>query len=213
MVRFVLLVSLYALSSAKARDFGTHGPVFPIEETDPIVRIQTKLKSMGESGELKNHHQLIQEQAKSSVLHPPAVKGITKATKSRVFFYDPTFTIKNDLKDPHGKVFAKKGTRINPLEKTTLSSSLLFFDGEDVEQVTWAKTHQKEKDSTIKLILTNGSPLHLAEEIGQAVYFDQNGLLTKKLGITHVPAIVSQEGLWLRIEEISFASQSLGDIQ
>jgi hypothetical protein len=34
------------------------------------------------------------------------------------------------------------------------------------------------------------------------VYFDQQGVLTKKLGIQHVPALVSQEELRLRIEEI-----------
>jgi conjugal transfer pilus assembly protein TraW len=213
MVKLVLLFSLYVLSSAKAKDFGTHGPIFPIEETDPIILIQQKLTHMKETGNLSHHETEVQKKIKIAVERPEAVKGITKATTSRVFFYDPTFTVENDLKNHQGKVFAKRGTRINPLEKTTLSSSLLFFDGEDVEQVTWAKIHLKEKDSTIKLILINGSPLHLAEDVGQAVYFDQKGLLTKKLGITHIPAIVSQEGLWLRIEEVSITSRSLGDIQ
>jgi conjugal transfer pilus assembly protein TraU len=33
------------------------------------------------------------------------------------------------------------------------------------------------------------------------VYYDQQGLLTRRLGITQVPALVSQEGLRLRIDE------------
>jgi conjugal transfer pilus assembly protein TraW len=34
------------------------------------------------------------------------------------------------------------------------------------------------------------------------VYFDQQGLLIRRLGITQVPALVSQEGLHLRIDEL-----------
>jgi conjugal transfer pilus assembly protein TraW len=47
-----------------------------------------------------------------------------------------------------------------------------------------------------------GAPLLLSEELKVPVYFDQSGLLTKKLGIHHVPALVTQEGMRLRIEEI-----------
>ena len=41
----------------------------------------------------------------------------------------------------------------------------------------------------------------LSEELKVPVYFDQAGLLTKKLGIKHAPALVAQVGLRLRIEE------------
>jgi conjugal transfer pilus assembly protein TraW len=34
-----------------------------------------------------------------------------------------------------------------------------------------------------------------------SVYFDQQGVLTTKFGITQVPALVSQEGMRLRIDE------------
>ena len=34
------------------------------------------------------------------------------------------------------------------------------------------------------------------------VYYDQNGTLTRQLGIAQVPALVSQEGLRLRIDEL-----------
>ena len=35
------------------------------------------------------------------------------------------------------------------------------------------------------------------------VYYDQEGTLVRKLGITGVPAIVSQEGSRLRIDEVT----------
>ena len=39
----------------------------------------------------------------------------------------------------------------------------------------------------------------------QPVYYDQLGLLTRRLGITKVPALVSQEGLRLRIDELAIS--------
>jgi conjugal transfer pilus assembly protein TraW len=213
MVRFILLVSLYALSSAKARDCGTHGPLFPVDEKDPIALIHQKLKNMEETGDLSHYEAEAHKKIKSSVERPAPVKGITKAIQSRTFYYDPTFVVEHDLKDHQGKVFAKKGTKINPLEKISLSSSLLFFDGGDPEQLAWVQTQLKDQKNSLTLILTNGSPLQLAEEVGQAVYFDQGGLLTKKLGIIHTPASVSQEGLRLRIEEVCISSRSFGGIQ
>ena len=37
------------------------------------------------------------------------------------------------------------------------------------------------------------------------VYYDQQGRLTRRLGIKQVPALVSQEGLRLRIDELVVA--------
>ena len=43
------------------------------------------------------------------------------------------------------------------------------------------------------------------QALATPVYFDQQGALTRKLGITQVPALVSQEGAQLRIDELSGA--------
>ena len=45
----------------------------------------------------------------------------------------------------------------------------------------------------VKIILIAGSPLKLSEELGIPIYFDQYGLITKKLRIKQVPAMVFQE--------------------
>lgn len=37
------------------------------------------------------------------------------------------------------------------------------------------------------------------------IYYDQQGLLTRRLGIKQVPALVSQDGLRLRIDEMEVA--------
>ena len=123
---------------------------------------------------------------------------MTNTTNPRVFYYDPTITLPQDLKDHEGRVFARKGDTANPLQITPLTKLMLFIDGEDGRQVKWA-LHQSLKS---KIILVKGSPLKLEETHGYRFYFDQLGLLTKKLGITQVPAKVSQEGHQLKIEEV-----------
>ena len=40
---------------------------------------------------------------------------------------------------------------------------------------------------------------------GVPVYYDQQGRLTQRLGIAQVPALVSQEGRRLRIDELEVA--------
>src|SRR6478752_7556213 len=47
-----LSTEYWALNTAKAKSFGTHGIIYPIEEQDPIQLIQQKLKIMEDSGEL-----------------------------------------------------------------------------------------------------------------------------------------------------------------
>ncbi len=189
-----------------AKDFGTHGTIAPIEEHDPIVLIQSKLKIMEERGELERHNLELQKKTKAAIERPKPVESISKAAETRIFYYDPTYVVKEDLKDHKGKIIHPKGMRINPLETVNLSQNLLFFDGDNEDQVAFAK--EKLKGRSLKLILTNGAPLALSEELKIPVYFDQSGLLTKKFRIHHVPAVVTQEELRLRIEEIDLKEKN-----
>lgn len=204
----LLNTELCTPKSALARDLGTHGVIYAIEEVDPIQAIQQKLKVMENNGEIKKRNFELQKRARSSVERPKPVEGITKATKDRVFYYDPTYIVKEDLKDHQGRCFAKKGSKINPLETVSLSQNLIFFDGDDEEQLTWVKAQLAKVTEThsMRLILVSGAPLKLAEEFKIPVYFDQSGILTQKLGIKHMPAIVNQDSLRLRIEEIELPS-------
>lgn len=212
----------WTLNTAIARDCGTHGVIYPIEEEDPIQLIQQKLKRMEKQGELKHHNLELQKKTKAAVERPKPIEGITRAMVSRVFYFDPTYVVQEDLKDHQGRIFYKKETRINPLETVSLSQSLVFFDGDDPEQVDFVK--KKLSTESVKLILVKGAPLSLSEDLKIPVYFDQGGILTKKLSIKHVPALVTQglhpavsrlrkdgnrlldekseRGLRLRIEEI-----------
>ena len=186
---------------AHPKDFGVVGEVFPIQERNLIEVIQAKLLKLQADGKLETYNQQIQAKVKSQIERPAPVAGITHTVKPRTFTYDPSITVAADLKDHQGTVFHRKGERVNPLHFRSMTKPLLFIDGDDSVQITWAFRMLK-KHPLAKIILTNGAPLKIMEDIGLTIYFDQHGKITQKLGIVCVPAIVTQEGEVLKIEEV-----------
>ena len=79
---------------------------------------------------------------------------------------------------------------------------LIFFDGEDEEQLKYVIKKYEESEIKPKLILTGGSPIKLEEEYKLDFYFDQRGVLIKQLKIKAVPAIVMEDGKVLKIREV-----------
>ena len=96
-------------------------------------------------------------------------------------------------------MFYKKGTKVNPLDYNFFHNSWIFIDGNDPKQVDWLKEDQLDGN---KLILINGSPIKLSEQLEMPVFFDQLGVITTKLNINAVPAIVTRSKDKLKIEEI-----------
>lgn len=73
---------------------------------------------------------------------------------------------------------------------------LIFIDGENEKHIKWAiaklsdaKIYRHEQG---KIVLIKGAPLDLQKRLKQEIYFDQFGLLSRRLKIKHVPAIVYQ---------------------
>lgn len=190
-----LLLSHCFLLTANAQDLGVFGETFEIAEEDFLYHMMSKLQKMNQTGELKIAQKKVQEKVKESISHPQAVQGITETEKEREYKFDPTITATQDLADHNGKVFVRAGEQFNPLNQVKMSP-MLFIDGENEKQINWAlkKISEKKifKHDFAKIVLVKGSPFDLQEKLNRQIFFDQNGLLTKKLGIEHVPAIVFQ---------------------
>lgn len=180
------------------KDYGVRGHLFPIQEEDLLAVINRKLTNLAKGGELQKHHTLIAACVQHFLERPKPVPFITRAVRSRVFMYDPSVKVPYDLKDHNGDVFHKAGKTINPLSLSELSKKLVFIDGDDKAQVTWATLFPL---ANTKIILTSGAPFEVMGATRRPIYFDQGGCLVSKLGIKHVPCVVSQKGLYLHIEE------------
>jgi conjugal transfer pilus assembly protein TraW len=114
----------------------------------------------------------------------------------------PAITVPYDLRDHQGRIFAKSGTVINPLQWISIHKPMLFFNGDDKDQVLWVKELNKKLNGQTKLVLIKGSISEQEKIFQQPIYFDQAGRLTARFHIQHAPAIVAQEGLHLRISEV-----------
>ena len=193
---------LLAPAIATAQDLGVIGPVYPIAEPSLLEVILAKLREAETSGALSRLQREAQSHATRLAEHPPAVAAVTRTAQPRSFYYDPTIVVPYAVTDAEGKVIATPGTRVNPLDTVSLSRHLLFFDARDAGQLARAREVLERYQGKVKLILTGGSHLELARKWKQPIYYDQQGTLTGKLRIRQVPALVSQEGRRLRIDEI-----------
>ena len=95
-------------------------------------------------------------------------------------------------------LIAAAGTRVNPLECTTLARDVLFVDGRRGAEIAWALAHGRPA----KIVLLAGRPLDLMRRHGRPFFFDTGGVLAARLRLAATPALVEQAGMQLRITEI-----------
>lgn len=199
----VLGLMLGAADGARAMDLGVIGPTYEISEPHLLQMIEQRLRDKERSGELGRLEAQARERGIATVKNPPPVTGLRPTDTVRTFYFDPSFTLDRNLLGPQGELLFAAGTRKNPLEVVSLSRHLLFFDARDPRQVGRARQLIALYQGRVKPILVGGSYLDLMQSWHIPVYYDQQGLLTRRLGITQVPALVSQDGLRLRIDELA----------
>lgn len=197
------LLFLLFSKTATATDLGIHGNTYQIKEKSLLEEIQEKLQEAKKDGRLDKFQNGVKKQMLDQASEPKPVAGIVKATSSRDWLYDPSVTWPDDLKDQNGKVFYRAGTKVNPLDKISLTKALLFIDGSDESQLKWALDQYNRRNSRAKIILVKGKIIDLMKKKKVRLYFDQEGFLTKKFSIRAVPASVEQEGKMLRVREVA----------
>ncbi len=199
----LLVAALLAVGGkAGAVDLGTIGPTYEIAEPHLLAFIEQRLREKERSGELQRLAEAARARGIDTVRHPPPVEGLRTTERPRTFYVDPSFTLDRNITDPQGRLLFAAGTRKNPLEVVSLSRHLLFFDARDPRQVKHARELSGRYAGRLKPILTGGSYLDLMKAWRVPVYYDQAGTLTRRFGIRQVPALVSQDGLRLRIDEL-----------
>lgn len=201
----VCALSLALAAPAAGEDLGRYGATFPIAENDLFAVLRAKLMAAQKSGKIEALNKAFAARVKQRLERPTPVAGLTKATTKRSWLYDPTFVVPKDFSDQRGRVFARAGDRINPLERLpAYNRVLVFIDGDDRAQfdyaVRQAKSRPKDK---VYIVLTKGAPLEIMRKDKVEVFFDQAGSLTQKFGFSHLPAVVEKDGLRLRVTEVA----------
>ncbi|MCZ6908417.1 MAG: conjugal transfer protein TraW [Rickettsia endosymbiont of Ixodes persulcatus] len=187
----------------------TEQHTYEVVEEGFVSMIKSRLSAL----DLQQHQEEMLRTAKRQVLEPAPVLGIRATSEPREFWYDPSFTLTEDIKLPDGRILHKAGAKVNPLDHMVFDRELIFINGRSQQQVEWLKqqleqeeqkktaenntqvivTQERKKDKNnleIRIILVGGKILELQEDIGRTLYFDQAGELTNKFGVEQVPAIV-----------------------
>ncbi|OYW81991.1 MAG: type-F conjugative transfer system protein TraW [Asticcacaulis sp. 32-58-5] len=199
-----------------ADDLGAYGATFRIKEIDLFEMLRAKLMAAQKSGKIEELNKAFAARVIKGVNRPrpvgspgsgpvsgPGAPVLTKATANHTWLFDPSVTVPKDFADQNGRVFARAGDVINPLDRIpTYRRVLIFIDGDDADQVKFAVGRYKANPQQVKVILTNGAPLNLMRREKIEMYFDQTGSLTAKFGFRHIPAVVERDGRALRISEV-----------
>ncbi len=199
---FIGMITFCYCLSVFSADPKIIGPVYVIAETDFIQmarqKIQTKISREGESG-----WQIQQKSIRVSADRPAPALGWRPTIHARRWLFDPSFVIPSDVRTANNSMLLKAGSRFNPLEKVRLKNTLIFFNGDDPEQLAWAHAQNKALSDQVVLILVKGSLQTVSAQFPhKKVYFDQGGLMIQKLGITQMPALVTQNKDQLEIQEV-----------
>jgi len=184
------LVMVLRVSAAQAVDLGTWGDLYPITEPDLIGTIEQRLHDMEESGELAQKQNEFKQRVIENSLRPKPVNGLAIAQKNTTRLFAPSFVVDRDIADHQGIVFARKGQRVNPLDSIPFAQTLYFIDADDKRQLAWYLA-QKPDTVMVKVVLVNGDIAQATKALGTRIYFDQDGVLTKKFALTAVPARVT----------------------
>lgn len=207
-----------------SKNLGQYGHVFEIIEINMLDFIYDRLTHLEKTGALDKLKNEAINRVTASMVRPHAMR-LPTTTKPKTFYYTPHFTLQADIVDYQGRVLYPKGTTYNAMDPSTYpddlgkhlklptySDHLLFFDGDDIQQVNWAKEHINTLDQNqqrYRLILTNGNIKESINTFNRPVQFNQQGWMTQKLSIKHVPSVVTQDGVRFKIEEINVARFSL----
>lgn len=178
------------------------GTTYPIAEKHAIREIQAQLQKRQDNGELAQMQQEVQQRINQSALNLTPVEGLSNTVKGSVRYFEPTYTLPETLYDQDGRIIAPAGTVVKPLEVSPIPFKMFFFDGREPAQVALAKKLAVEYGESFMPILTAGDWYNLSAEMNQAVYYDQQGKMSRSFELSEVPSLVSQEDNLLRVEAI-----------
>lgn len=199
-------VLLLLTAPVGAKDFGTWGELYPIAEQDMLTTINTRLQAMKESGELDIQQEAYKKAVIEKSLRPDPVDGLTLASENRTHYINPSMSVAEDIADHQGRVFAHKGDVVNPLDTVPFNQTLYFIDGDNPDHVAWMKA-QKPATEVYRVILVNGDIREATNALGERIYFDQKGVMSRRFALTAVPARVTlgEDKRTLRVDTFALA--------
>ena len=86
-----------------------------------LTVIMQRLTALEQSGEMGRKMDAFKERVIRNSLRPPAVPGIGRTEKYGSRLFDPSVRLAADIRDNEGRVFARQGEVMNPLQYVPLT--------------------------------------------------------------------------------------------
>lgn len=192
---FVAMIAVLVASAANAKELGTVGATYAIAETDALVEIEQKAKSVDWSKVIKR--ELIEEYGGSGDR-----MNLPRAVRDRSFPVDMTYTLQIEIPDGKGGVLYPKGYTFNPLDYINFTKTLVVINGSDSEQVKWFVASEYKGRVDVMLLLTEGRYGRLGKKLGVPLFYADRQIV-ERLHLTAVPSVVKQEGTEMVVREVA----------
>ena len=184
------LFGLVLCTQPYAKQLGKLGDVWAIQEQNLLGLIEDRLKEhFSGKSEQEIKEEVIKRVTENTLRPMPTDLPRAAINSERAF--DPSYTVERDLSDHKGRVFAKKGTVVNPFSLYRFNQTLIFIDSDDEAQIKWAKGFKADTNERM-IILTKGNLKEAGELLDEQIFFDQYGTLVKRFGIVSVPTVIDE---------------------
>jgi len=174
------------------------GPAYPVAEADLLQQME---EHAGAALRARPQWRAEQRDAAMRTLAQPQGIDLPRGRTPSRRRWDATVVLDEGGQDAQGRWFPA-GSRFDPLRHASLTRPVLLFDARDTRQLAFA-TSYVAADPAAHAILTGGDPRALAAAWQRPVYFDQHGLLARRLGLQQLPALLSQQQGSLQIDEFA----------
>ena len=188
----VILLSVCSFAwpeEALATVLGVYGRTYAFAERDGMEELMERVR------EANWEALLDRDQLKEEVLSykPKGIRAIPKATMDKTYYVDPSRAMPFDLVDHHGQIIYAKGTSVNPLDFTQLSSTLVVLNPTDEEQVEWFKKSEHYDLLTTRVLISGGRWKDVQKELRMRVFYADPKIVSA-LRIQRVPCVIRQAG-------------------
>jgi len=181
------------MGTATAKDLGVQGTLWPILEVD-MRELLMKQIAAKDWGQIQAQ---METSAKTYFDHFPK-RDAPGVTHTQTRWYDPTFTLDNDIwapvKNAQGdyewQILYAKGKRVNPLSYQRPYNAMFFFDGHSKEQVAFVSAAlQKYPGKLLPIEATGANPSPFAEQLHVPV-FTVTAAMAQRFDISRTPSLL-----------------------
>jgi len=183
---------LFGSTTAQALVVGREGVTYSIKEQDFLNVIEARAANINMAELEKTIQESLKEQTYSFRLQD-GVQNIPPATSGSQYRVDLTYTVPQDIKDLHGNIIYPEGHKVNPLKVMAdrgmnYPFMLLILNGDREAEIEWFLQSQFN-NPRVKVLITNGYPYKLAEQLKRPVY-QLTKLIMTRFRIQATPSLV-----------------------